>query len=296
MDNFVLRNGEIVPGLISTDGVHLTPAGTEKLIDNINRVIKIRSASVNLSNCICNLRPSTNNSKSCTNGNKYESEVSVIKNDQNDSDQENIPACNYNVYGHSEKGIKLTCHNIQHILPKIDEIRSNCESLGKNPKPDIIGMCETFLNTKKCKRDFNEINIPGTNPTSLINVIVPSYAPGDHYPVSCTVNKFAKLIKDKPDSHFEIKYRNFKTFNDEMFLQDLSNQPFDIIQEINDPNEAMDMWYYLLVNVLDKHAPVVTRRVKNKCQPEWYTNEIGKSKFQRDYFHKKKDTENYKKI
>lgn len=139
-------------------------------------------------------------------------------------------------------------------------------------------------------------HIYSTNPTSLINVIVPSYAPGDHYPVSCTVNKFAKLIKDKPDSHFEIKYRNFKTFNDEMFLQDLSNQPFDIIQEINDPNEAMDMWYYLLVNVLDKHAPVVTRRVKNKCQPEWYTNEIGKSKFQRDYFHKKKDTENYKKI
>ncbi|CAG2225633.1 unnamed protein product [Mytilus edulis] len=139
-------------------------------------------------------------------------------------------------------------------------------------------------------------HIYSTNPTSLINVIVPSYAPGDHYPVSCTVNKFAKLIKDKSDSHFEIKYRNFKTFNDEMFLQDLSNQPFDIIQEINDPNEAMDMWYYLLVNVLDKHAPVVTRRVKNKYQPEWYTNEIGKSKFQRDYFHKKKDTENYKKI
>ncbi|CAC5400949.1 unnamed protein product [Mytilus coruscus] len=55
------------------------------------------------------------------------------------------------------------------------------------------------------------------------------------------------------------------------------------------------MWYYLLVNVLDKHAPVVTRRVKNKYQPEWYTNEIGKSKFQRDYFHKKKETENYKK-
>ncbi|CAC5385019.1 unnamed protein product [Mytilus coruscus] len=291
MDNFVLRNGEIVPGLISTDGVHLTQAGTEKLIDNINRVIKIRSASVNLSNCICNLRPSTNDSKSCTNGNKYQSKVSIIKNDQNASDQENINTRNYNVYGHSEKGIKLTCHNIQHILPKIDEIRSNFESLGKTQRPDIIGMCETFLNTKKCKRDSNKINIPGysnerkdrenkksTNPTSLINVTVPSYAPGDHYPVSCTVNKFAKLIKDKSDSHYEIKYRNFKTFNDEMFLQDLSNQPFDIIHEINDPNEAMDMWYYLLVNVLDKHAPVVTRRVKNKYQPEWYTNEIGKSK------------------
>ena len=41
MDNFVLRIGEIVPGLVSTDGVHLTQAGTEKLIDNINRVLKL---------------------------------------------------------------------------------------------------------------------------------------------------------------------------------------------------------------------------------------------------------------
>ncbi|CAC5375655.1 CNBP [Mytilus coruscus] len=186
MGNFVLRNREIVPGLISSDGVHLTQAGTEKLIDNINRVIKITSASVNLSggsyqtndvdgwepyryncgkknytlsnckfdkrikcfwcnglghkeHCICNLRPSTNDSKSCTNGNKNQSKVSFIKNDQNASDQENIITCN--VYGHSEKGMKLTCHNIQHILPKIDDIRANFESLGKIQRPDIIVMC-----------------------------------------------------------------------------------------------------------------------------------------------------------
>ncbi|CAC5357655.1 unnamed protein product [Mytilus coruscus] len=103
-------------------------------------------------------------------------------------------------------------------------------------------------------------HIYSTNSTSLINVPVQYYAPGDHYPVGCIVNKFAKIIKDKSDSHFEIKYRNFKTFNDE-----------------------------------NEHAPVDTERVKNKYQPELYTDEICKSKFQREYFHKKKDTENYKK-
>ncbi|CAG2203258.1 unnamed protein product [Mytilus edulis] len=55
------------------------------------------------------------------------------------------------------------------------------------------------------------------------------------------------------------------------------------------------MWYYLIINVLDKHAPVVTKRIKNKYQPEWYTDEICKSAHQRDYYHKKKDTDNYKK-
>ncbi|CAC5406626.1 unnamed protein product [Mytilus coruscus] len=43
LDSFVLRNGEIVPGLIHTDGVHLTNSGTTKLIDNINKVIPIRN-------------------------------------------------------------------------------------------------------------------------------------------------------------------------------------------------------------------------------------------------------------
>ncbi|CAC5356856.1 unnamed protein product [Mytilus coruscus] len=38
-----LRNGEIVPGLIHTDGVHLTNSGNTKLIDNNNKVISIRN-------------------------------------------------------------------------------------------------------------------------------------------------------------------------------------------------------------------------------------------------------------
>ncbi|CAC5405424.1 unnamed protein product [Mytilus coruscus] len=59
-----------------------------------------------------------------------------------------------NSYGHSQKGLKLTCHNIQHILPKIDEIRANFENLNKSQRPDIIGMSETFLNEKKMQAGF----------------------------------------------------------------------------------------------------------------------------------------------
>ena len=59
------------------------------------------------------------------------------------------------------KGMKITCQNIQHILPKIDEIKYNFTKMCKSQKPDIIGMCETFLNNEHCKQDSNEINIPG---------------------------------------------------------------------------------------------------------------------------------------
>ncbi|VDI64210.1 Hypothetical predicted protein, partial [Mytilus galloprovincialis] len=124
-----------------------------------------------------------------------------------------------------------------------------------------------------------------TNPSNIIDVTVPSNALSGHYHISCTVNRFTKLIKDKSGSHLEIQYRNFKTFNEELFF----------LHEIRDSNEAINMWYYLIINILDKHAPVVTKRIKNKYQPEWYTNEICKSAHQRDYYHKKKDMDNYKK-
>ncbi len=78
-------------------------------------------------------------------------------------------------------------------------------------------------------------------------------------------------------------------------MQDLSQQPFDVIQEMNDPNDALDMWYHLLINILNKHAPLVTKRVKNKYQTEWYNDEIRESGFQRDHFHKIKDMENFRK-
>ncbi|CAC5425468.1 unnamed protein product [Mytilus coruscus] len=82
-------------------------------------------------------------------------------------------------------------------------------------------------------------HIYSTNPTNIIDVTVPSYAPSDHYPISCTVNRFTKLIKNKSSSHLEIQYRNFKTFNEELFLNNLSKQPLNVIHEISDQNDLI---------------------------------------------------------
>ena len=43
LDNFILKNGKIVPGLLHKDGVHLTKAGTSILIENINDVLPIQA-------------------------------------------------------------------------------------------------------------------------------------------------------------------------------------------------------------------------------------------------------------
>jgi hypothetical protein len=49
-----------------------------------------------------------------------------------------------------------------------------------------------------------------------------TYCPGDHYPVSCLV-KYGKSNKNKPrvNKHTVIRYRNFKNFDEELFLRDL---------------------------------------------------------------------------
>ena len=87
-----------------------------------------------------------------------------------------------------------------------------------------------------------------TFPDYLIDVQVPFYAPGDHYPICCTINKFKKT-NNKENKHMEIQYRNFKKFSEDDFIKDLTSQPFDVIFEIEDPNKALDLWYNFIKTI-----------------------------------------------
>ena len=50
----------------------------------------------------------------------------------------------------------------------------------------------------------------------------------------------------------------------------------------------------IFLSVLDKHAPLKTKRVKHSLQPNWFNSEIAESGKNRDYFHKRQDMTNYK--
>ena len=63
-----------------------------------------------------------------------------------------------NIYGYTDsKGPKKTCKNIQHILPKLDEFKNNICNIKDEFKPHILGMCETFSNEEKCKKNSREL-------------------------------------------------------------------------------------------------------------------------------------------
>ena len=53
-------------------------------------------------------------------------------------------------------------------------------------------------------------------------------------------------------------------------------------------------WNKIFLTVLDKHAPVKTKRVKKDTQPEWFNDEIKEAIKKRDAYHKNKDWKQYK--
>ena len=113
----------------------------------------------------------------------------------------------------------------------------------------------------------------------------------DHYPVCATRKLQQNNCRTKPP---EIKYRDFKNFNDNAFLQDLSDSEICRVTETNDPNEALSEFYESFRGTLDKHAKVKLRRVKKQFKPLWFNDDIKEARKTRDRYHKNKDDENYR--
>jgi len=80
--------------------------------------------------------------------------------------------------------------------------------------------------------------------------------------------------------------RNYKRFNESDFIEDLSKMPWHEIQKYTNPNECWSMWKSLFEQTLDKHAPLIHKRIRDSSVP-WITPEIKKLMKTRDY-HKKK--------
>ena len=86
--------------------------------------------------------------------------------------------------------------------------------------------------------------------------------------------------------HKTVEVRQLKNFNEAEFLRDLCMIDWNRVITHNNPNEMWDVWKHLLACVIDKHAPLRTKRVKNKHSP-WITNELLREMCTRDFLKKK---------
>ena len=47
-------------------------------------------------------------------------------------------------------------------------------------------------------------------------------------------------------------------------------------------DKIIDTWYDIFNGILDKHAPVITKRIKTICQPKWFTGDLNNEIKKRD--------------
>lgn len=83
-----------------------------------------------------------------------------------------------------------------------------------------------------------------------------------------------------------VESRRFNNFNEKRFLEDLYSMPWDLTELSDDPNDKLYIWQSMFLEVLNKHAPLRKKRVRNTEAP-WLTPQIKQEMFQRDSFKKR---------
>ena len=58
------------------------------------------------------------------------------------------------------------------------------------------------------------------------------------------------------------------------YFPDVNSVPSEIIEQFDEVDDMVSIWSKLLLEVLDRHAPIKSHRIKKKYQPDWLTPEI----------------------
>ena len=80
--------------------------------------------------------------------------------------------------------------------------------------------------------------------------------------------------------------RDYKHFDAELFVEDLSQMPWNAIQQFNNPNTCWNVWKSFFTETLNRHAPIRHKRTRKNSVP-WITPRIKDLMRNRDY-HKKR--------
>ena len=120
------------------------------------------------------------------------------------------------------------------------------------------------------------------NPENISNSGVIHLGISDHSMIfavkNITVPKFRNSTREVRD------YKNFVEID---FIEDISQVPWNIVCQFDDPNVCWQAWKSLFLEILDRHAPVRCKRIRgNSRSVPWISSNVKKLMRNRD-FHKK---------
>ena len=83
-----------------------------------------------------------------------------------------------------------------------------------------------------------------------------------------------------------IKTRHMKNVQKSGYLRDLQQKAWSDIETLNDPNDMWSTWKDMLMQSIDKHAPLKSKRVGNK-KALWITDHLRREMLKGDFLKKK---------
>ena len=132
-----------------------------------------------------------------------------------------------------------------------------------------------------------------SNPENITETAVPYYAISVHFPVCLSRKVNAEISKPE---HIDTSYRCFKRFDETLFLNDLSSCLEYFKSDWESVDEDFAALHSVLIQCLDRHAPIKHKRVNSSRLPVWYVPEIGEARKLRDKFKRLNKWPEYKKV
>ena len=86
--------------------------------------------------------------------------------------------------------------------------------------------------------------------------------------------------------HKVTEFGSYKQFDENMFLNDLSNVPWHVVKNCDNVNDVLDLWQSLLCKVVDRHNPKKVKRVRGTPSP-WLNSNILNHMSTCDFLHHK---------
>ena len=154
----------------------------------------------------------------------------------------------------------------------------NCNVLGTSD-PDgraLINFCSTFGQTQLVKtatrvteNSKSFIDVALTTKENIIYACdVIESAISDHSLMSLTL----KFKTPRPRNIF-VTTRTYKNYDCNGFIDDLANVPFHIVDLFDDPDDQVNAFNCLFLQILDEHAPIKRIRINSRPNP-FITQEI----------------------
>ena len=168
--------------------------------------------------------------------------------------------------------------NIEQLIKLIDDENKEFYMLG-----DLnANMFDVSNNATKNLNSIIELLDVCLTPTpdKLVLSKVVQIAISDHYMI--LVVRKINIRPKQNNRHKKVEIRSFKYFNAENFLMDLSNQEWELLDNNFCVDRMWETWKITFLSVLDKHAPIREKRVKNIPNIPWLTNAIKKQMRERD--------------